>query len=187
LRGETWLIYGPRFGCLMLATIWHLLRTEVTNFFRNSKHLADHWCSYCHVISVNIDGVWIGNQIHWTPTQLVTANNYDSLTELHIINVSCNYSTNKVFSGFTSRCLVAASNNWRSSSSGFPNYPHASATSFSHLTTETLNYFSTTQNKSQTYFMTGGLPPVFSSWRQTPWGSLPEIYFSWTHAVIVLM
>jgi hypothetical protein len=37
---------------------------------------------YCHVMSVTIDGVWIGNWIYWT-LPLVTAHNYDSLTELH--------------------------------------------------------------------------------------------------------
>jgi hypothetical protein len=40
------------------------------------------------VVSVTIDGVLIGNRIYWTPTQLVTTNNYDSLTELHIPNIS---------------------------------------------------------------------------------------------------
>jgi hypothetical protein len=31
--------------------------------------------------------------------------------------------------------------------------------------------------KSQSYFTTGGLPPVSSSWRQVPWGSRREVLF----------
>jgi hypothetical protein len=45
-----------------------------------------------------------------------------------------------------------------------------------------------TLSQSQSYFTTGGLPPIISSWRQAPWDPRPEIYFfNWTLAVIVLM
>jgi hypothetical protein len=41
------------------------------------------------------------------------------------------------------------------------------------------------QSQSQSYFTTGGLPPICSSWRQAPWDSRPVILFSnWTLAVI---
>jgi hypothetical protein len=70
---------------------------------------------------VTIDRVWIGNQIYWTLT-LVTTNNYDSLAEWHSKD-HYNYSTHEVFSAFSSRCFVAASNGGRSTSSGFPNSP----------------------------------------------------------------
>jgi hypothetical protein len=33
------------------------------------------------------------------------------------------------------------------------------------------------QSKSQSYFRTGGLPPISSSWRQAPWNWRPEIFF----------
>jgi hypothetical protein len=68
-------------------------------------------------LNVTVDGVWIGDQIYWTLT-LVTANNYDSLTELHTprINVTTEH---KVFSGFTSCCFEAVSNGGHSPSSGF--------------------------------------------------------------------
>jgi hypothetical protein len=47
-------------------------------------------------------------------------------------------------------------------------------------------WFST--QRVQTYFTTGGLPPISSSWREAPWDPLPEFLFSnWTLAVIVLM
>jgi hypothetical protein len=92
--------------------------------------------SHEHVV-VTTDGVWIGNWIYWTLT-LVSTINYDSLTELHTPNITVT-TAHKVFSGFTSRCLVAASNGGISPSSGFPNCPRASATSFSLLTTATLN------------------------------------------------
>jgi hypothetical protein len=32
------------------------------------------------------------------------------------------------------------------------------------------------QSKSQSYFAIGGLPPIISSWRQSPWDSRPEIF-----------
>jgi hypothetical protein len=46
-----------------------------------------------------------------------------------------------------------------------------------------------TNNKcqGQTYFTTGGLLPISSSWRQAPWGSRPDIFFNWTLAAIVIM
>jgi hypothetical protein len=31
--------------------------------------------------------------------------------------------------------------------------------------------------QNQSYFTTGGLPPISSSWRQAPWGPRPEIFF----------
>jgi hypothetical protein len=36
------------------------------------------------------------------------------------------------------------------------------------------------------YFTTGGLPPISSSWRRAPWNSRPEFFLNWTPAVIVL-
>jgi hypothetical protein len=43
-------------------------------------------------------------------------------------------------------------------------------------------------SQSQSYFTTGGLPPISSSWRQAPWDSRPEIFFyNWALAAIVLM
>jgi hypothetical protein len=43
------------------------------------------------------------------------------------------------------------------------------------------------KSQSQSYFTTGRLPPIRSSW-QAPWDSRPLILFSnWTFAVIVLM
>jgi hypothetical protein len=102
-----------------------------------------------------IDGVWIGNRIYW------------ELTER-------NYSTNKVLSVFTSRCLIAASNGDRSPSSGFPNClrPQLPASHFRICNSELTQ--PTTQ--SQSYFTTGGLPSISSSWRQAPWGSRPRFF-----------
>jgi hypothetical protein len=43
------------------------------------------------------------------------------------------------------------------------------------------------QSNSQSYFKTGGLTSVSSSWRQAPWYSRPVFSCNWTLAVIVLM
>jgi hypothetical protein len=44
------------------------------------------------------------------------------------------------------------------------------------------------RDQSKSYFTTGGLQPISSSWRQAPWDLSPIILFSnWTFAVIVLM
>jgi hypothetical protein len=74
-----------------------------------------------HDLSVTIDGVLIGNQICHTLT-LVTTNNWQSDWVTHLKDY-CNYSTYKVFSIFTSHCLVAPSSSGRSTSSEFPNCP----------------------------------------------------------------
>jgi hypothetical protein len=70
--------------------------------------------------------------------QNITTNNYGSVTELHTPNIAVT-TVHLNFSVFTSRCLVAASNGERSPSSRFPICPRASVTSFSLITTATLN------------------------------------------------
>jgi hypothetical protein len=56
---------------------------------------------------------------------------------------------------------------------------------YNHICTEV---WKQSQNQRQSYFTTGGLPPISSFWRQAPWDPWPEIFFSnWTLAVIVLM
>jgi hypothetical protein len=39
----------------------------------------------------------------------------------------------------------------------------------------------------QSYFTTGGLSPISSSWCQASWDSRPEFFFNWILAVIALM
>jgi hypothetical protein len=71
---------------------------------------------------VTTDGIWIGNRIYWT----LTEPKYIQLRRSHSVTHSkdhCNYSTHKVFSVFTSRCLVVVSNGGRSPSLGLPNCP----------------------------------------------------------------
>jgi hypothetical protein len=69
---------------------------------------------------MTIDGVWICNRIYWNLKQLVTTNNYDSLTELHTPKIIVT-TTHIKSSIFTNRCLVAASKGGRFPSSGFKN------------------------------------------------------------------
>jgi hypothetical protein len=38
-------------------------------------------------------------------------------------------------------------------------------------------YLFSFQSQSQSYFTTGGLPPINLSWRQVPWDSWPEFFF----------
>jgi hypothetical protein len=85
------------------------------------------------------DWVWIDNRIYWT----LTEHNYKHLRQSYWVAHTrdhCSYNTHNGFSVFTSRCLVVASNGWRSTSSGYPDYSTASATIFSLLTTATLNW-----------------------------------------------
>jgi hypothetical protein len=77
--------------------------------------------TYCHVVSGTREGVSIGKRIYRT-LALVTTNNYDSLTELHTEYITVT-TAHRVFSVFTSRCLVAAFNGGRFPSSGFPHSP----------------------------------------------------------------
>jgi hypothetical protein len=63
--------------------------------------------------------------------QIETTRNYSAVANSH---TTIHYITQEVFLVcwiFTSRCLVTASNCGRSPSSGFPNHPRASPTSFS--------------------------------------------------------
>jgi hypothetical protein len=97
------------------------------------------------------DEVWIGKWIYWT-LALVTTNNYENLTELYNVKDYCNYSTHKVFSVFTSCCLVAASNGWRSPSSGFSNFSR-SQLPLSHISQLQLSADSINNSKSKSKFI----------------------------------
>jgi hypothetical protein len=103
---------------------------------------------------VTIEGVWIGNRIYWTLKQLVTTNNHNILIDLHTPKFTLN-------AVLPSRCSVAASNGGRSPSSGFS---AASAITFSHLTTATLNCL----NKSKSELLYDWRFTANQSWRQTP-------------------
>jgi hypothetical protein len=140
---------------------------------------------------VTRDAIWIGNWVYCTRIQLATTNNYDNLTKLHAPTISVTIA-HKVFSVFTSRYLLTASNGGRSPLCEFPNYPrtHLPASHFSQmqLSTDSITTQGQSQSQSQSYFTTFGLPPIRSSWRQTPWGSRPHFFSpNWSLAVIVLM
>jgi hypothetical protein len=40
-------------------------------------------------------------------------------------------------------------------------------------------------NQSQSYFTTGGLPPISSSWRQAPWGPRPDYWLTNTFGPLI--
>jgi hypothetical protein len=89
----------------------------------------------CHVVTVTSDEISSGNWIYWALTYYP---NNKQLRQFHWVAPTkgyCNYSTYEVCSVFTSRCLVAASNDGRSSSSEFPNRsrPQLPASQFSQL------------------------------------------------------
>jgi hypothetical protein len=63
-------------------------------------------------------------------TQLVSTSNYSAITDPHTLQFATARTKSSQSAVFTSRCLVTTSNGGRSRSSGFPNYPSASATSF---------------------------------------------------------
>jgi hypothetical protein len=81
---------------------------------------------------------------------------------------------------------------------GWPSYtprhwvPFSSPPTTRRATVELFEPASTSVNcthlQSQSYFATGGLPPITSSWCQPPWDPRPETFlFNWNLAVIVFM
>jgi hypothetical protein len=115
---------------------------------------------------VTRDEVWIGNWIYWTLT-LVTTNNYDSLTELHTPQITVT-TAHIVFSVFTSRCLVAASNGGRFPSSGSPELFPTSATSYQ----LPASHFSQLQKQK----LTAGNKPARSHLASGPAGTHDHIF-----------
>jgi hypothetical protein len=112
----------------------------------------------------NYRWVWIGNWVYWTLT-LVTTNNSDSLTELHIPKITVTIA-HKVFSVLTSHCLVAACNGERSPSSGFLNcfWPQLPASSHN-----CNSYFllSTSQHVIDLYFTSAAVVvKIVQSWHK---------------------
>jgi hypothetical protein len=77
----------------------------------------------------------------------MTTNNYDSLTELHTLKIT-ETTAHIVLSVFINRCLVAASNDGHSPSSGLLELSPASAVSFSLLTTAALSWLDWLLNAS---------------------------------------
>jgi hypothetical protein len=85
-------------------------------------HLYGAWFNLILSRGLITDGVRIGNRIYWTLI-LVTTDNHDSHTELHTPKTAVTTVYRSVFSVFSSRCLVVASNGGRFPSSGFPKFP----------------------------------------------------------------
>jgi hypothetical protein len=111
--------------------------------------------------------------------QNAATNNYGRLTELHTPKMTTATAHIKSSQFFTSRCLVAAFNGGRSRSSGFPNCPRPQLPA-SHFSQLHLSKHSANRGQSQSYFTTGGLPPISSSWCQAPWDPGP-VFFSSEH------
>jgi hypothetical protein len=104
----------------------------------------------------------------------------------------CNYNTRKVFSVFTSRWLVAASNGGRSLSSGFPNWPvpqlpvsHFSQLQISSDSTTTESE-SESESDSESYITAHGQSASLS-WNKAPfWGLWPDFYYCQTVAGLLI-
>jgi hypothetical protein len=118
------------------------------NSITSSKDLAILITTFIYTLvyvvtcmDVTIDGVWISCWIYWTlwySAWLHFTFHYNTLTSVHSHVVN-------------SHCLVTASNGGSSTSSGFPNCPRASATSFSQQQlTATVLQFSNWVTKSPT-------------------------------------
>jgi hypothetical protein len=76
--------------------------------------LRNSHTTYC-VVLVTIHAVWIGNWIYCTLITRITTNDYDTLTNIHALQITTAHSRSQPV--FTSRCLVAALNNGCSSAS----------------------------------------------------------------------
>jgi hypothetical protein len=148
-----------------------------------------------------ITGFGLNDWIYWRLlcTISLNYNQYSANSDLPTFQFTVAHALG--FSVSTSRCLVADLNTGTITSNHYevflsfffnhlgpptpwirPNSPILSIT-----TTTTTTTILASQIQSQSYFTTGGLPPVSSSWRQAPWDPRPEIIFNWIPAVIVLM
>jgi hypothetical protein len=102
-------------------------------------------------------------------TPLGTTRNYSAMANLHTSQITAaNTKSSPAFSFFARRFVATASNSGDSSAS--PVQVHRSQTA--------VQNWLLSQSQSHSYFTTGGLPPLGSSWRQASWDSRPEILFS---------
>jgi hypothetical protein len=109
-------------------------------------------------------GLDIGFIDHFN-TQLQIPLNYSVITDFHILQITSAHA--KSFPArnvFTGSCLATASSHDYSSASGLESF----------LNSDCLPTASSCQSQSQSYFTTGGLPPISSSWRRAPWDSRPD-------------
>jgi hypothetical protein len=124
---------------------------------------------------VTIDGVWISEYLlttytHHSELQVITALSLISTLYKSLREHAKPFPACSVFKGHS---LATASSSGRSSASR--------SQILSSEPKSALNLLGQSQRQSQSqsrsYFTTGGLPPISSSWRQTSWDSRPVIYF----------
>jgi hypothetical protein len=130
---------------------------------------------------VIINGVCIGNRIYRTLTELVTMCNYNRFLNSHIsqFTIACEKSYVSPVGVTTQRLPTMGT--------PMPPTPPPGATD---STSNSYSYWymcvqTESQSQDQSYFTTGGLPPISSSWRQASWDSLLEIFLAYGHSPYV--
>jgi hypothetical protein len=109
--GETYCrrLYGRKIMQARNKAMWYVLPKRRKTFHRTTRYYIPDYST--------LHSYRCGNP---------KSDLYKSVFMFILVNskhFNCNYSTHKAFPVFTSRCLVADSNNGRSPSSGFPNCP----------------------------------------------------------------
>jgi hypothetical protein len=101
----------------------------------------------------------------YTFTQFRTTGNYSVIAILHILRFTAAHALVVSWQRIYNSLTVTSTHTWNLLGTVYL----FSVNFFCHLPNST--QFSSSQSQNQSYFTTGGLLPVSSSWRQAPWDS----------------
>jgi hypothetical protein len=115
-----WLWFNPEYGGNMFLQNVVEFQCNITDYCPLQYNPLFQLILSC--VWLTIDGVWVGNWIYWTLTDI---SYYSAIANSHTLQFITARTKSSQSAVFISHCTVTVYNSGHSHYSGFPNYPHA--------------------------------------------------------------